>query len=913
MPLEVISGLPGDGVSRNSRDTAAMAAAHGRSVSLVVPSAADTADARRFLSVDAPVGVRVATLEGLIQAEWALTGDGRRIAGGLSRDVLLARALVSAEVAESPGRGMVGLLGMLVDRAEARPEGAAMGGDLPGKIVAAVDAYRTLLSRFRMIEMREVCAMIATAPPSAVIIVDGFTDLRPEYELLLQGWSAAGADVFVSLLWRPDTPGTAAVTPLIERLRAGGATLSLLEPSDSAWGAELTRIRSELFAGASPAPGSGAVALAVAEGEESEARHIASVVAGLISSGAPPETIAVAFADPSRRMEWMRRALRDEGVQVDVEARRAVGETALGAALLRLRACAANGMTRHDVGALLRTPFAGVAMEKADEADVAWRKAGPVRGHALLRHLRQIDSLLEGALELGGLPIGVDQARKWKNLADRMLANANPGEAPVPSDDGELDASAHRSFCRCLQEALELGDGEVSADEFWERYSGVRVAVQSRRRPGRTLLTSVDAVASGEFDHVIIGGLNAVEIPRRGSEDRLEGDSIARAMGRLRIKSDPEEHARMERRSFYLAAVSARKSLTLTRQGTSDEGLPVRESVFWDEFLDLYRVPGETLAPGVPPLVTVVTADICGAGGGTRVPRGRLLDGRSLKQLQSVTEVSPSQIESYLSCPYKWFVQQKIRAKAPDEVVDRAAAGLLAHDALARFYREWRTRAARVTPDSVETAVQVASDAMVAAARALRQPETLEELVLLDSVGPCVVSLVERDAVFLPEYVPQHVEWEFGGSTGVSAIDIGGVSLKGRADRIDVGPEGLIVIDYKRTTASPLKHIERDGLVQLQLYAVAASRALGIPVAGGLYRSLKGGSDRGFVLKGVAGSFKQADVVERGRLDELLESAVERARDVAAAMREGRIEPTPSADACRYCAASGFCSKAVTA
>jgi RecB family exonuclease len=176
-----------------------------------------------------------------------------------------------------------------------------------------------------------------------------------------------------------------------------------------------------------------------------------------------------------------------------------------------------------------------------------------------------------------------------------------------------------------------------------------------------------------------------------------------------------------------------------------------------------------------------------------------------------------------------------------------------------------------------------------------------------------VVSLVERDATFLPGYAPEHLEWGFGGSSALPAVDIGGVSLKGRADRIDVGPEGLVVVDYKRTNAASLKHIERDGLVQLQLYAVAASRVLGLPVAGGLYRSLKDGSDRGFMLAGVSGAFKAADVVEPGRLEELLETAVGEARRVAGEIREGRIEQTPSTDACRYCAASGFCVRAVSA
>jgi RecB family exonuclease len=426
------------------------------------------------------------------------------------------------------------------------------------------------------------------------------------------------------------------------------------------------------------------------------------------------------------------------------------------------------------------------------------------------------------------------------------------------------------------------------------------------------LLTSIDAVCSGDFAHVVIGGLSAAEIPRRGSEDRLEGDSVFRAMARLGVVIDPEEHARKERRAFYMAVATATDSLTLTRQGTSDEGTPVRESVFWDEFLDLYRAPGSPLPECVPPLIQVVTVDSLGASGQKRAHRGRLHDERSLAVVAGVTDLSPSQIETYISCPYRWFIERKVGAEAPDRAVDRAAAGRLAHDALARFYREWRVRAPRVTPDTREAAVREAADAVRAAAREIELPGTLEESVLVEGVGPSVIALVERDAVFLPEYAPEHLEWEFGGSSGIPAVDIGGVSLKGRADRIDVGPQGLIVIDYKRTKATPLKQIEGDGLVQLQLYAAVASRVLGIPVAGGLYRSLKDGSDRGFVLRGVAGSFKSADVVERDQLDDLIEVAMVEARRVASEIRQGRIEPTPSADACRYCRASGFCGKAVT-
>jgi RecB family exonuclease len=912
MPLVVIAGLPGDGIPQQVRDTVVRAASAGRGALLVVPADADAADARRALSAHAPVGVRVATFDGLIQAEWPLTGDGRRLVRGLARDVLLARALLSAGVAERPGRGLVGLLAMLVDGAEARSVAGHASGGLPGRIVAAVCAYRDLVSGLGMVESRDACTWIAATPPSEVIVVDGFEEVPSEYETLLQAWSDAGADVSVSLRWRPDCPGTAASTPLVDRLRARGATLRLLARAPGERPTELERVRVELFTGAGPGACTGAVSLAVTQGEEAEARHIAAVAAELVARGAHPETIAIVFADVSRRVDWVRRALSDAEIPLDVMARIPVGETGMGAALLALRACAAGGLDREDQAGLLRSPFSGVPITQADEADAAWRAGGTSRGRGLLRHVRRIGSMVDAALGLSGFPIGAEQAKKWKKLADQMLVNANPGAVPVPDAAGEVDAAVHRAFCRCLQEALDLGEARISADELWERFATMRVAVQGARRPGRALLTSIDRLGAGEFAHVIIGGLSAAEIPRRGSEDRLEGDAVSRAMAMLGVTVDSEDHARRERRAFYLAAASATESLTLTRQGTSDEGTPVRESVFWDEFLDLYRVPGDALPACAPPLLKVVPGDSCGAAGGERDTRGLLSQKGSLEEFADLAEISPSQIESYIACPYKWFIERRIGANAPDETLDRSAAGRLAHDALARFYREWLTHAPRVTPETREAAVRSAAEATAAAARGLREPDTLEESALVESVGPSVVSLVERDAVFLPGYGPEYLEWAFGGSGGLPAVDIGGVSLKGRADRIDVGPEGLVIVDYKRTNAASLKHIQRDGLVQLQLYAVAASRVLGIPVAGGLYRSLKDGSDRGFVLAGVSGAFKGADVIEPGPMQELLETAVGEARRVAGEMREGRIEQTPSADACRYCAASGFCVRAVS-
>jgi RecB family exonuclease len=913
VPLELVTGLSRDRSAEELRRAVARAVAKGRSALMGVPVDADAVSMRERLSGTAPVGVRVATLDGVVESEWALLGDGRRIASGLARDVLLARALVSAGVSEHPGSGAIAMLGMLASRAPEVQLRRAADHDLPGRIVEALAMYRQSLSEHGLIERAAACARLAEAlPPAEVIAVEGFIELAPELGALLAGWSASGADVHVSLPWRRESPGTAATTATVDRMIAAGATVRSAEASEAARPAELDRIRRELFAGRRPGPGAGAVALAVADGEEAEARHIARAVAGLIEAGARTGGIVIAFADPARHDAWLRRALRDEGVEARIDMGVGIGETAFGRALLALRACSLGRSTGPETVEFVRSPFSGERADRVDSVIAKWRRAGTGNVRDLLRAAPGLNAIATGAEALRDSAIAAGEARKWKNLADRLLANAYQGVAPVPTGMAAVDASVHRAFCALLHQALELGEGEVTAEEFWERFGVARVGTPGARQPDAVLVTSVDTLPSAGCDHLVLGGLTASEFPRKGSEDRLEGDAIVRAMADLGIDVEEERRERAERRSFFLAVTSPRESLALVRRGADDEGAPLRESMFWDEFLDLYRSPGDPLPDGGPPRIEHVGRAGGRRSGARRAMRGCVSGEDARMALAGIGEVSPSEIETYLACPYRWFIDREVGAKAPEVEVGVALAGQLAHAALARFYREWLARGnARVTAVSLSEAVTLAAECAREMSESAACVERLEERLLIEGIEPMVIALVERDATFLPGFAPVRIEWEFGRSGETPAFDLGDVRLTGRADRIDVGPDGLVVVDYKRSHASSLAEIHRDRLVQLPLYAAAASDALGLPVAGGLYRGLKEGSDRGFVLPVVSGPFKSADVVDRDAIDELLAETVNLALRAVSGMREGSIGPTPCPAACRYCRAAGFCGEAV--
>lgn len=51
--------------------------------------------------------------------------------------------------------------------------------------------------------------------------------------------------------------------------------------------------------------------------------------------------------------------------------------------------------------------------------------------------------------------------------------------------------------------------------------------------------------------------------------------------------------------------------------------------------------------------------------------------------------VSPSAIETYRSCPYKWFVERKLRLDDEGEAFGGREIGTFVHGVFQRFYEAW--------------------------------------------------------------------------------------------------------------------------------------------------------------------------------------------------------------------------------
>ena len=236
-------------------------------------------------------------------------------------------------------------------------------------------------------------------------------------------------------------------------------------------------------------------------------------------------------------------------------------------------------------------------------------------------------------------------------------------------------------------------------------------------------------------------------------------------------------------------------------------------------------------------------------------PLGPLRDPEVLRALADRETWSASALEAWRACPVRWFVERQLRPEGLEPDPEPLVRGEFVHEALERVYAG--LPGGRLGP------------AELPAARA-RLHETLAELEAKHriSVNPdrlrAEVRRVEADLIRHLEYAAHDgsvyradkLELRFGfgepGELGAAELGGGELKLQGRIDRVDVGPEGAIIRDYKGRSAvdGAEKWLEK-GKLQMGLYVRAAQQLLGLDVVGGLYQQIGGeeARPRGFVRR----------------------------------------------------------------
>ncbi len=121
--------------------------------------------------------------------------------------------------------------------------------------------------------------------------------------------------------------------------------------------------------------------------------------------------------------------------------------------------------------------------------------------------------------------------------------------------------------------------------------------------------------------------------------------------------------------------------------------------------------------------------------------------------------------------------------------------------------------------------------------------------------------------------------------------------MRGRFDRVDVTPEGVVIIDYKSSDVTEQRRADqraRDSL-QLRIYALAQRAMTG---------QLPAGVELRFLESGLVGRHRPTE--------QDLASAAAEVSAAAAGIRARHFEATPSYQVCRYCPYNQICPSTAT-
>ena len=257
--------------------------------------------------------------------------------------------------------------------------------------------------------------------------------------------------------------------------------------------------------------------------------------------------------------------------------------------------------------------------------------------------------------------------------------------------------------------------------------------------------------------------------------------------------------------------------------------------------------------------------------------------------------LSATSVEAYASCSFKFFLRSVLRAREQEEVddeIDQRALGRLTHQVLERLFRRFvdeQRLPLRGDAAELELAEEVCDDVIADWRRTepLGHPAlfAVKERELRQEVAALLRA--EADQPPAEGCRPTHFERAFG------PLSVGGVWLKGKIDRIDIGDGGrAVVLDYKTgKRASYNDQIREDALCvtgwQLPIYAAAARLELGAPAVEARFYSLREATPTRAVQE-------PPDFSERlGAL--------------YASMRVGEFAVRPQKDACERCGMEAAC------
>jgi ATP-dependent helicase/nuclease subunit B len=930
MALRLITGRANCGKTGLVLAAAIESARRGESPTLLTPTLADARRLEDELSDRVPVGIRVSTVRNLASELWTLYGDGRRPVGAAVRQALVAKVIgegVAAPlraVSETPGFGRF-VLGAVVSSGPKSPDRTEALPRAMSAVASIVERYREELASLGYVEPAWIPSLLPGAKPclEGSLGLIRFVSLSASHVGLLAALAARN-DVSVALTWESGFLPTESNGPSVSRLLELGAEHIIVgskPPSN-----ELEELAAGLYGQSGCATASGRVILGLASGSEAEVALVARLAREAVDSGYAPERVLIAYQNMERRLDGLHASLEAESLRYESDVKQRVLSTDFGRAFAAVLALAAGSAGRAEAMTLLLGPFSDVDPDVVDKLDRSWRRDRSTQAFRVIGDLvkagGKVGRLCELASDAAPRQIDAETGRKWQTIADIMLSTAFGMGTPDWSGRRARDVAAHNAVVGAVGEMAGVAGSPFGTRELLQALQTVKTSGSPAETSGFVQLADLAAVGARRFDVIVVGGMNSDEMPGSKPES-LEDDLIELLGGEDRAERDAD--ARIQ---LYSTISSARHRLCLVRQDASDSGAATRASVQWEEVADSYETTTEGGLPSslcaVGACVSLPRAEISAAAPvfteGRRTLRhqpesvalrqiepDRVASDSSCELLGNLGVFSASEIEAYLQCPYRWFYTYVAMPVEIDSEFGAAELGSRAHALLAAFYRDLPDRlgASRVTSANVVEALDLFDQTAQRETARMAQPITLAETLSANQAYLWARQVVADDAALLLGFNPVAVERRFGYE---QPHIFAGAPFRGSIDRVDQSDSALVVVDYKSSRAVfGADKFESKRLVQAVLYASAASSELGLPVAGSMYRSLKGRVQRGFWRRDLVGAMPhewcEDDMIDEAGFERLVYQTEDLVAGAIDGMRAGQIPRKPQTkDACRFCA-----------
>lgn len=554
-------------------------------------------------------------------------------------------------------------------------------------------------------------------------------------------------------------------------------------------------------------------------------------------------------------------------------------------------------------------------------------------------------------------------------MRERMMRDDSLGGL---NDTGgaQTDLCSLKELSGVLDELRSFPDQKIKGAEALELLAdGIRVVsvrLPSARYRDCVRILDPHRVLNQRFDVVFMCSLLESRFPSPGREepflsDRVRGELKAKGLNINSNQSRLDE----ERFLFHRALTRARKRVYLCHPYCDREGKQQVRSLFVDEALEkLGPLPEgqhcrRTIAEvaystGQAPVAGEALLALCLEAGRRRPAKGQLPAAARKNLLAAAREAgladglehcldidaavpgapfshpevmalfgekitfSPSQLEAYAGCPYKYFISYHLQPAEMSLDTFHLDRGSLAHAVLKNFFTQIKSHAYLGEADAkqLEFLRQEMRRLVSEEVRGYGLGTGAETALVEFTLSRFLVAVVDREAAIRGSFRPDRFEVSFGREGDPAGpLNLGDdLLLAGKIDRVDRCPDdsSAIVIDYKMSgKVTSWDKYEEKRKLQLPLYTLALAQ-LGYRPVGGEYYALMADKRRGFYLDDSRELFgtrklKGDDLIAREDFERLLEDTRARALELARGIRSANFSASDDGDVCKYCDFEGIC------